>query len=201
MTTVRPRLPSYFVLLLCVAPVVWYSGVVVIRGVPRDPIAALTSWSGTASLLLLVASLAITPLVRWAGLKAIAAWRRPLGVSAGVYALAHTLVYLGLDYGWSWSFIWLNISSKRHLIVGTLSMVLLIPLLFTSTRGWQQRLGVRWKKLHFLVYPAAIAAGLHFLWLVKTDVRWPLVATGVVTLLLLLRLPQRKREQGKEFRK
>ncbi len=201
MTTVRPRLPSYFVLLLCVAPVLWYSGVVIIRGVPRDPIAALTSWSGTASLLLLVASLAITPLVRWAGLKAIAAWRRPLGVSAGVYALAHTLVYLGLDYGWSWSFIWLNISSKRHLIVGTLSMVLLIPLLFTSTRGWQQRLGVRWKKLHFLVYPAAIAAGLHFLWLVKTDVRWPLVATGVVTLLLLLRLPQRKREQGKEFRK
>ena len=191
MTATRPRLPTYIVLLLCVAPLLWYSGVVIIRGVPRDPIAALTSWSGTASLLLLVASLAITPLVRWAGLKAIAPWRRPLGVSAGLYALAHTLVYLGLDYGWAWSFIWVNISSKRHLIVGTVSMVLLIPLLITSTRGWQQRLGVRWRKLHFLVYPAAIAAGLHFLWLVKTDIRWPVVSLVAIGVLFALRLRRR----------
>ena len=187
----RSRLPSYIVLLLCVAPFLWYSGVVIIRGIPRDPVAALTSWSGTASLLLLVASLAITPLVRWAGLKSIAPWRRPLGVSAGLYALAHTLVYLGLDYGWAWSFIWVNISSKRHLIVGTVSMVLLIPLLITSTRGWQQRLGVQWRKLHFLVYPAAIAAGLHFLWLVKTDIRWPVASLVAIGVLFALRVRRR----------
>ncbi len=191
MTTARPRLPSYIVLLLCVAPFLWYSAVVIIRGIPRDPVAALTSWSGTASLLLLVASLAITPLVRWAGLKAIAPWRRPLGVSAGLYALAHTLVYLGLDYGWAWSFIWVNISSKRHLIVGTVSMALFIPLLITSTRGWQQRLGARWRKLHFLVYPAAIAAGLHFLWLVKTDIRWPVVSLVAISVLFALRVRRR----------
>jgi sulfoxide reductase heme-binding subunit YedZ len=84
-----------------------------------------------------------------------------------------------------------NISSKRHLIIGTLSMVLLIPLLITSTRGWQQRLGMRWKKLHFLVYPAAIAAGLHFFWLVKTDIRWPLVSLVAMGVLFALRLRRR----------
>ena len=187
MSSVRPRLPTYIVLLLCVAPLLWYGGVVALRGIPLDVIAALTSWSGTAALILLVASLAITPLVRWAGLK-VAPWRRPLGVSAGIYALVHTLIYLGLDYGWAWSFIWVNISSKRHLIIGTISMVLLVPLLITSTRGWQQRLGAGWKKLHILVYPAAIAAGLHFLWLVKTDIRWPLVSLVAIGVLLALRL-------------
>jgi sulfoxide reductase heme-binding subunit YedZ len=191
MSSVRPRLPTYVVLLLCVAPLLWYGGVVAVRGIPLDLIAALTSWSGTAALILLVASLAITPLVRWAGLKVFAPWRRPLGVSAGLYAIAHTLIYLGLDYGWAWSFIWVNISSKRHLIIGTISMVLLVPLLITSTRGWQQRLGVGWKKLHFLVYPAAIAAGLHFLWLVKTDIRWPLVSLVAIGVLLALRLRRR----------
>lgn len=191
MSSVRPRLPTYVVLLLCVAPLLWYGGVVAVRGIPLDLIAALTSWSGTAALILLVASLAITPLVRWAGLKVVAPWRRPLGVSAGLYAIAHTLIYLGLDYGWAWSFIWVNISSKRHLIIGTISMVLLVPLLITSTRGWQQRLGAGWKKLHFLVYPAAIAAGLHFLWLVKTDIRWPLVSLVAIGVLLALRLRRR----------
>jgi len=191
MRNTSPRLRSVLIWLLCLTPIFWYSGVVLVRGLPRDPIAALTAWSGTASLLLLVASLAITPLVRWAGFKAIASWRRPLGVSAGIYAFAHTLVYLGLDYGWAWSFIWVNISSKRHLIIGTLSMVLLIPLLITSTRGWQQRLGMRWKKLHFLVYPAAIAAGLHFFWLVKTDIRWPLVSLVAMGVLFALRLRRR----------
>ena len=187
----RSRLPTYIVWLLCVAPVLWYGGVVAIRGLPFDLIAALTSWSGIAALILLIASLAITPLVRWAGLKAIAPWRRPLGVSAGLYALAHTLVYLGLDYAWAWSFIWQNISIKRHLIVGTASMVLLIPLLITSTRGWQQRLGARWRKLHFLVYPAAIAAGMHFLWLVKTDIRWPVASLVAIGVLFALRLRRR----------
>jgi sulfoxide reductase heme-binding subunit YedZ len=191
MTASRPRLPTYVVLLLCVAPLLWYGGVVAVRGIPLDVIAALTSWSGTAALILLVASLAITPLVRWAGLKVFAPWRRPLGVSAGLYALAHTLIYLGLDYGWAWSFIWVNISSKRHLIIGTISMILLVPLLITSTRGWQQRLGAGWKKLHFLVYPAAIAAALHFLWLVKTDIRWPLVSLVAIGVLLALRLRRR----------
>jgi sulfoxide reductase heme-binding subunit YedZ len=193
MNSARPRLPTYIVLLLCVAPLLWYGAVVALRGIPRDPVAALTSWSGTAALILLLASLAVTPLVRWAGLKAFAPLRRPLGVSAGLYALAHTLIYLGLDYGWAWMFIWTNISSKRHLIVGTLSMVLLVPLLITSTRGWQQQLGMRWKKLHMLVYPAAIAAGVHFFWLVKTDIRWPLVSLVAMGVLFALRLLRRAR--------
>ncbi len=191
MRAASATLRSLIVWLLCISPLLWYGGVVAVRGLPLDPIAALTAWSGDAALVLLIASLAVTPLVRWGGIKFIAAWRRPLGVSAGLYALAHTLVYVGIDYAWAWSFIWANISAKRHLVVGILSMILLVPLLITSTRGWQQRMGMRWKQLHTLVYPAAIAAGLHFLWLVKSDIRWPATGLAVIGVLLALRLRRR----------
>ena len=95
MNSARPRLPTYIVLLLCVAPLLWYGAVVALRGIPRDPVAALTSWSGTAALILLLASLAVTPLVRWAGLKAFAPLRRPLGVSAGLYEVTLSLKRVG----------------------------------------------------------------------------------------------------------
>jgi sulfoxide reductase heme-binding subunit YedZ len=188
MPTMSLRLRTSIGYLLCVSPLLWVAATLAIRGLPRDLIAALTAWSGDAALLLCIASLAITPLVRWGGLSSIAVWRKPLGVSAGIYAVVHTLVYLGLDYAWAWGFIWSNITAKRHLVVGTFSLLLMLPLLMTSTRGWQKRLGKRWKTLHRLVYPAVLLACLHFLWLVKTDVRLPFLAIGIVFFLLLLRL-------------
>lgn len=155
---------------------------------PLDLVAALISVTGYVALAALVASLAVTPLVRSARATTLAVWRKPLGIAAGVYAVGHALVYLGLDYAWAWGFIWANISSKRHLVVAVGSLVLLVPLLVTSTRGWQRRLGPRWKQLHTAVYPASILAGLHYLWLVKSDIRLPVVVLVVIGVLLLARL-------------
>jgi sulfoxide reductase heme-binding subunit YedZ len=73
--------------------------------------------------------------------------------------------------------------------VGFASFVLLIPLAVTSTKGWIRRLGRRWQLLHRLVYPAAILASVHYYWKVKADTFWPLVAAGVLLLLLSLRIP------------
>jgi sulfoxide reductase heme-binding subunit YedZ len=69
------------------------------------------------------------------------------------------------------------------------AFVLLVPLASTSTAGWQRRLGRRWRRLHYLVYPAALLVAVHFIWQAKIDLRLPYVLTGIIVLLLLVRLP------------
>ena len=66
-------------------------------------------------------------------------------------------------------------------------LAVLIPLAVTSTKGWVRRLGgKRWRRLHRLIYPAAVGGVLHYLWLVKQDVRMPLwFATALVVLLAI----------------
>jgi sulfoxide reductase heme-binding subunit YedZ len=77
--------------------------------------------------------------------------------------------------------------------VGFSAFLLLLPLAITSTKGWQRRLGKRWKQLHRLVYLAAPLVVVHFLWLVKSDIREPLAYGAAVAALLLLRLPTVRR--------
>ena len=67
----------------------------------------------------------------------------------------------------------------------------MVPLALTSTRASIRRLGARWLQLHRLVYPAAILGVLHFVWLVKADLRSPLVHGGVLAVLLALRFVKR----------
>ena len=65
--------------------------------------------------------------------------------------------------------------------------MMLTALAITSTRGMMRRLGPRWKKLHRLVYPAAILGVWHYYWLVKADVLEPLLYAAGLALLLGLR--------------
>jgi sulfoxide reductase heme-binding subunit YedZ len=77
--------------------------------------------------------------------------------------------------------------------VGFLAFLILLPIALTSTRGWMKRLGQRWKRLHRWVYVAALLAVVHYVWLVKADIREPLLYGGIVVLLLLARLPAVRR--------
>jgi methionine sulfoxide reductase heme-binding subunit len=115
--------------------------------------------------------------------------RRPLGLYAFLYAAIHMLIFVGLDYGFDAGLIWRELSEKRYIIAGSAALLLLAPLALTSTKGWQRRLGKRWKSLHRLVYLAAPLAVVHFIWLVKSDYREPLLWGLAVAVLLLLRLP------------
>jgi sulfoxide reductase heme-binding subunit YedZ len=152
-----------------------------------DPVEALLHGTGDWALRLLLASLAITPL-RWLGLRVLAPFRRTLGLLAFVYACAHLLVYVALDQGLDLAFIWEDVREHPYVMAGLASFVSLLPLAITSTRGWIRSLGPRWVQLHRLVYVAAIAAVVHFIWLVKADVREPLVYASVLAALLLLRI-------------
>ncbi|NTV64497.1 MAG: sulfoxide reductase heme-binding subunit YedZ [Oscillochloris sp.] len=152
-----------------------------------NPIQAITQHSGRTALIILMLSLACTPLRLIFGWRWAASLRRALGLYSFFYACLHLLVFL-LDYGFAWGMIAQTITEKRYILAGLAGFGLLLPLAISSTKGWQRRLGRRWRLLHRLVYPAALLAVLHFLWLSKVA-RDPLIYGAIVLLLLALRLP------------
>jgi sulfoxide reductase heme-binding subunit YedZ len=153
-----------------------------------DPVKEITTRTGKPALILLILSLACTPMNTIFGFKQALRVRRPLGLYAFMYAGLHFLTFLGLDYGFDLHLIRQDILDQRYVLVGFAAGLLLLSLAITSTRGWQKRLGRNWKRLHRLVYLAGILAIIHFMWLVK-DIREPLRYGAVVALLLIVRIP------------
>ena len=153
-----------------------------------NPLETLTHETGEWALRLLLATLAITPLARlflWAGLYR---YRRMLGLSAFGYGCLHLVCYLWFEQGWWLAEIGRDLIKRPFILLGMLAFVLLLPLAGTSTDSLRRRLGARrWRKLHRLVYPAALLASLHYLLLVKADWVAPLVYLGILLLLLAAR--------------
>lgn len=163
----------------------WYSG-----NLTANPIQATTLRTGKSALVLLVLSLACTPLNTLFGLRQVLPLRKWLGLYSFFYASVHFLIFIGLDYGFNVVLLKEAIFEKRYALVGFLAGLILLLLALTSTRGWMRRLGKRWKQLHRLVYLAGVLAVVHYVWLVKSDIRVPLLYAAIVIFLLLLRLPR-----------
>jgi sulfoxide reductase heme-binding subunit YedZ len=161
-----------------------------------NPIQEITERTGKTALIVLVISLACTPLNRLLGWRWTVPLRRPLGLWAFFYAALHLLTFAVLDYGLDYGLIKEAIVEKRYVLAGFAAFVLLVPLAVTSTSGWMRRLGRHWKGLHRLVYLAAPLAVLHFVWLVKADIREPLLYGAAVAALLALRTPPARRLVG-----
>ncbi len=159
-----------------------------------NPIQDVTLRTGKPAMVLLVATLAATPLHRLFRFRQGLRARRALGLYAFFYATLHFLTYLWLDYDFDLHLISLELAEKRYVLVGFAAFLILLPLAVTSTKGWQRRLQKNWKRLHRSVYLAAILVMLHYIWVQKADVRQPLIWTGALALLLLLRWrPGRRR--------
>ena len=139
--------------------------------------------------MLLVLSLACTPLNRLLGWRWTVPLRRPLGLWAFFYVTLHLLTFVVVDYGLDAGLIWQAVAEKRFVLAGFAAFLLLLPLALTSTRGWMRRLGRNWTRLHRLIYLALPLAVLHYVWLVKADRREPLLYGAAVLLLLVLRTP------------
>ncbi|MCY1702398.1 sulfite oxidase heme-binding subunit YedZ [Deinococcus sp. SL84] len=158
-------------------PAVWTGGLVPLLVLALDagrgalganPLERVLEQSGVLALLLLVLSLACTPLRRLTGWTWPARIRRELGLLAFAYGALHLLVYL-LDQG-GLGGLPADIAERPFITVGALALALLVPLALTSSRASVRRLGFgRWQRLHYLVYPAALLAALHFYWGLKGD--------------------------------
>ena len=149
-----------------------------------DPIAEIEHRTGLWALRLLMATLAVTPLRQLSGQPVVIRFRRMLGLYAFFYACLHFAAYLGLDLRGYWSQVFEEIVKRPYITVGFSAWLLLLPLAITSTRGWIRRLGRGWSRLHKLVYGIGVLAVLHFWWLVKSDIREPLLYASILALLL-----------------
>lgn len=164
-----------------------------VRGVLQDtlgadPVAAITHETGDWALRLVLLGLAMTPLRRMLGQPWPIRFRRLVGLYAFFYASLHLATYVVLDLGQYWRQLLDDIVKRPYITVGFAAWLLLVPLALTSTKGWIRRLGRRWGQLHKLVYAVGILGVLHFLWLVKSDLREPLIYAAILTLLLGLRV-------------
>lgn len=158
-------------------------------GLGANPIEKLTHETGRTALLILIATLAVTPVRRLTGWNWLVQLRRPLGLFAFFYALSHFTIYIVLDQFFAWEYILEDIVERPYITVGFTALVLLVPLAITSTRGWIRRLGRNWQRLHMLVYPAAALGILHFYWKLssKSDVSDALAYGAALALVLVVR--------------
>ena len=153
-----------------------------------NPIEYITHYTGTWTIRFLLITLSVTPLRKIFNQPKLARYRRMLGLFAFFYVCLHFLTWFVLDKFFSFSEMWADILKRRYITVGMLGFAMLLPLAVTSTAGWVRRLGfVRWQRLHRLIYFAALAGVIHYYWLVKSDVRLPLLYGAILAVLMLYR--------------
>jgi methionine sulfoxide reductase heme-binding subunit len=154
-----------------------------------NPVETLQHTTGDWTLRFLIFTLAITPLRKTFKLPELIRFRRMLGLFAFFYVVLHFITYLGPDQNFNFSGMWDDVAKRKFITVGFAAFVLLIPLALTSTAGSIRRLGgKRWQALHRLIYVCATLGVIHYYWLVKSDVRKPLIYAFFVGILLLWRV-------------
>jgi len=154
-----------------------------------NPISYLTNELGQTTLRLLLVSLSLTPLRLLLGWGWQMPLRRLLGLFAFFYVCLHLSVWVVLDHFFDWREMGADIVKRPYITVGMLAFTLLVPLAATSTTGMIKRLGAaRWRKLHRLVYAAAVAGCLHFIWLAKKVRPEPWVYATILAVLLGIRV-------------
>lgn len=165
-----------------------------------NPVEFVTHSTGFWALTMLMITLSLTPIRLLTGMTWQLQLRRMAGLFMFFYACLHFTTYVWLDHWFAWTAITEDIVEHPYVLVGFSAFVLSIPLAITSNKAMVVRLRENWKKLHMLVYPIAILGVLHFWWLVKKDVREPLIYALVLAFLLGIRLYNKKYSASKRSR-
>ena len=181
--SIRPLKAVLFAAAL--GPVAWLGWGAWTDALGANPIETITRETGTWTLRLLVLSLAITPLRRLTGWNDAIRFRRMLGLFAFFYGTLHLLTYVWLDQFFDGAALLKDVYKRPFITAGATAFFVMLPLALTSTAGMIRRLGGRaWRRLHQLVYLAAIAGVVHYWWLVKADIRRPRTYALLLALLL-----------------
>jgi methionine sulfoxide reductase heme-binding subunit len=188
--------PLFIVHVISWLPLLWLLFDYFSGNLTVNPIQAATIRTGKYALIWLVLSLVCTPLNSLFGWRRALQLRRPLGLYTFLYAAVHVFIFVAIDYAFAWSLLLSEVAVKPYIIVGLSAFTILFLLALTSFRWWMRRLGKNWKRLHRLVYLAAVLAIVHYAWAAKGDVLQlsgdtvqPFAFGLAVALLLLVRLP------------
>ena len=172
---------------LALLPFAWLFYGALNNSLGPNPAEALSRGTGDWTLRFLCLTLAVTPLRQISGWVAMARWRRMLGLYSFFYALLHFLCYAWLDMGFDAADIVRDIPKRPFVLVGTLALLLMLPLAATSFNRAVKALGAaRWRQLHRLVYAIALLGLLHFFWMRSAKNNFAEVAVYAVIIALLL---------------
>lgn len=175
------------VFLASFTPLLWLGWYAYTGNLGANPIEVITHWTGDSTIIFLLITLTVTPFRKLSGWNDAIKFRRMLGLFAFFYACLHFTTYIWLDQFFDFRDMIKDIAKRPFITVGFASFVLLIPLAVTSTAAMVRRLGKRWQKLHRTIYVIAAGGVIHYWWLVKKDIRWPLIYGAVLGVLLAYR--------------
>ena len=183
------RAAWWLVFALMATPLAWLVYQALTGGLGANPIEAINRFLGDWALRMLLVVLAATPLKIMFGWVWPVRMRRMLGLWSFVYVALHITNYVAIDQFFAWGDIWQDILKRKFITVGMVAFVILTALAATSWNGAIRRIGAKsWKKLHKLVYFAAVMGCLHYIWMVKADLRDPLIHLAILGALLGVRV-------------
>ena len=157
-------------------------------GLGANPIEFITHSTGDWTLTFLLVTLAVTPLRKITRQYWLIGYRRMLGLFAFFYGCLHLMTYVWLNKFFDVHEMLHDIAKRKFITAGMTAFALMIPLALTSTKWSIRKLGKRWQMLHRLIYFSAAAGVIHYIWLVKADLKKPLEYAFVLGALLLYRV-------------
>jgi sulfoxide reductase heme-binding subunit YedZ len=173
---------------LCLSPLFWAGWRAWNQDLTANPIEYITHFTGDWTIRFIVFTLAVSPLRKLLRQPQWIRYRRMIGLFAFFYGSLHFMTWLWLDKFFDTQAMWKDVAKRPFITAGFLAFVLMIPLAVTSTSGWIRRMGgKRWNLLHRLIYVTAAAGVIHYYWLVKSDIRLPLLYGCLVGIELLYR--------------
>jgi sulfoxide reductase heme-binding subunit YedZ len=153
-----------------------------------NPVEKITHTTGDWTIYLLLITLCVTPFRRLLNFPALIRFRRMLGLFAFFYGCLHLATYVWLDQSFDWPALWKDVYKRPFITAGFTAWLLMVPLALTSTAWSIRKLGgKRWQMLHRLIYFSALGGVIHYYWLVKSDVRKPLLYGAILLVLMVYR--------------
>jgi len=181
-----PLKPAVFSLSLL--PLAWLAWRIASNDLGPDPAQELATATGEWTLRFLLITLCLTPLRQLSGRIEFVRVRRMVGLFALFYACVHFFIWTSLLLAFRWSAIGEELLERPYISIGFLSLLILIALGATSPKAMVRRMGRNWKRLHRLVYPAAILGVIHLTWILRTDLGEAVLYGAILAILLGYRL-------------
>ena len=196
MRKIKPNWPKIIVNSLAFIPLAWLLVSWVTNHLGPNPIQRAQIFLGDTALIMLLISLAITPIIHITGYKKISRFKKTMGLQAFYYALIHVFVYIGIDYNFDFKFLFKEFLHLRYLWFGVPAFIILLVLALASFKIIKVKLAKLWKPINRFVYLAGALVVIHYLLVMKgglsvfgaTTIK-PLIAGGILILLLIARLP------------